>query len=241
MFEDSLLESVGRIRTRSRRYVAGSFLLEAALVAVIILVPYLYPAVLPTHYLSVPLIAPPPGPPPQITQQRAAASLTRPVLETIDLTAPRHIPTSIPDIVDDAPPSLVIGGDAGTGHGVSVPGISGSNADSTTAAPRVRPAKPNGPFRITSTMAEGQLLAPIRPIYPAIALATRTQGTVVVAATISTKGTIENLRVVAGPPLLVNAAVSAIQQARYRPYLLNGEPIEVETTITVIFRLDGGA
>ena len=240
MFEDSLVESTGRIRTRSRRYAVGSFLLEAALVAVIILVPYLYPAVLPTHYLSVPLIAPPPAPAPQLAQQRAAASLQRPVLLAIDMTAPRQIPDTIPHIVDDAPPSLVIGGEDGTGHRVNVPGVAASNGDSTSSVPRVRPAKPIGPIHISSGVAQGQLLAPIHPIYPAIALATRTQGTVVVAATISTKGTIANLRVLSGTPLLVNAAVSAIREARYRPYLLNGEPVEVETTIVVIFRLDGG-
>lgn len=240
MFEDSLVESTGRIRTRSRRYAVGSFLLEAALVAVIIVVPYLYPAVLPTHYLSVPLIAPPPAPAPQLAQQRAAASPQRPVLVAIDMTGPRQIPNPIPHIVDDAPPSLVIGGEDGTGHGVNVPGVAASNGDSTSSVPRVRPAKPSGPIHISSGVAQGQLLAPIHPIYPAIALATRTQGTVVVAATISTKGTIANLRVLSGAPLLVNAAVSAIREARYRPYLLNGEPVEVETTIVVIFRLDGG-
>jgi protein TonB len=88
-------------------------------------------------------------------------------------------------------------------------------------------------------VAQGQLLVPIRPVYPAIALASRTQGTVVVAATISKDGRIENLRVVSGPAMLVNAAVQAISQARYRPYLLNNEPVEVETTINVVFRLGG--
>jgi len=240
MFEDSLVESTGRIRTRSRRYAVGSFLLQAALVAVIILVPYIYPAVLPTRYLSVPLNAPPPAPAPQMAQQRAAASPQRPVLLAIDMTAPRQIPTSISRIVDDAPPSLVIGGDTGTSRGVNVPGVASSSGDNTSSAPRVRLAKPSGPIHISSGVAQGQLLVPIHPIYTAIALATRTQGTVVVAATISTSGTIENLRVLSGPPLLVDAAVSAIRQARYRPYLLNGEPVEVETTIVVIFRLDGG-
>jgi protein TonB len=60
-----------------------------------------------------------------------------------------------------------------------------------------------------------------------------------VAATISKDGRIENLHVVSGPAMLVNAAVQAISQARYRPYLLNNEPVEVETTINVVFRLGG--
>jgi protein TonB len=60
---------------------------------------------------------------------------------------------------------------------------------------------------------------------------------VVVAATISTTGRIESLRVLSGPPLLVAAATDAIRQARYRPWTLNGEPVEVETTINVVFSL----
>jgi protein TonB len=81
------------------------------------------------------------------------------------------------------------------------------------------------------------LLVPIRPVYPAIARAAGVQGTVVVSAVISRTGTIESLRVVSGPAMLQTAAVEAIRAARYQPYRLNGMPTEVETTITVNFRL----
>jgi protein TonB len=83
------------------------------------------------------------------------------------------------------------------------------------------------------------LLAPIRPVYPAIARAARVDGTVVVEAVISRAGRIESLRVVSGPEMLRGAAMDAIREARYRPYRLNGEPTEVETTITVNFRMGG--
>jgi protein TonB len=83
------------------------------------------------------------------------------------------------------------------------------------------------------------LLAPIRPVYPVIAKAAGVQGTVVVEAVISRKGTIESLHVVSGPAMLQNAALDAIRQARYQPYRLNGEPTEVQTTITVNFRIGG--
>jgi protein TonB len=75
------------------------------------------------------------------------------------------------------------------------------------------------------------------PRYPAIAAAAGVQGTVVLAATISKAGAIENLRVLSGPPMLIRAAEEAVQTWRYRPYLLNGEPVAVETTIHVIFHL----
>lgn len=103
----------------------------------------------------------------------------------------------------------------------------------------VHPARPTGPLHVSSGVAAGQLIVPIQPHYPAIALATRTQGTVIVAATISIDGHVESLRVLSGPPLLVNAATEAIRQARYRPWKLNGEPVEVDTTINVVFSLGG--
>jgi protein TonB len=83
------------------------------------------------------------------------------------------------------------------------------------------------------------LIAPIRPVYPVIAKAAGVQGTVVVEAVISRQGTIERLHVVSGPAMLQNAALDAIREARYRPYRLNGEPTDVQTTITVIFRMGG--
>jgi protein TonB len=83
------------------------------------------------------------------------------------------------------------------------------------------------------------LLAPIRPVYPQIAIAAGIQGTVVVEATISARGTVENLRAVSRPALLIRSALDAIRQARYRPYLLSGTPVPVQTTIVVVFSLNG--
>lgn len=238
MFEDSLVESTGRIRTRSRRYVAGSFLLQAALVTTLILIPYLYPAALPARFLSVPLIAPPPAPAPLLVAQHAAsAPISHPEMLMETLTAPARIPNRIPHIVDPNPPSLVIGGDFGGSRGSGIPGgiLPGATPP---PAPRVEPARPRGPVHVSGGVAEGRLIVPIQPVYPALARATHTEGTVVIEATISTSGRIENTHVVSGPPLLVQAALNAIQQARYRPFLLNNQPIEVETTIRVVFTLN---
>ena len=84
---------------------------------------------------------------------------------------------------------------------------------------------------------EGMLIQKTLPVYPAIARASGTQGTVVLQATISRNGTIENLRVVSGPAMLQQAAMDAVKEWRYRPYLLSGEPVEVETTVNVVFKL----
>jgi protein TonB len=83
------------------------------------------------------------------------------------------------------------------------------------------------------------LLDKVTPQYPAIAKAARIQGTVVLQATISKSGGIENLRVISGPPMLQQAAMDAVRSWRYKPYLLNGDPVEVETTVNVVFNLGG--
>jgi periplasmic protein TonB len=83
----------------------------------------------------------------------------------------------------------------------------------------------------------GYLLGKVTPQYPEIAREARVQGTVVLQATISKTGVIENLRVLSGPPLLRQAALDAVRSWRYKPYQLNGEPVDVETTVNVIFNL----
>jgi protein TonB len=88
-------------------------------------------------------------------------------------------------------------------------------------------------------MSEGDLIRKIQPAYPPIARSARIQGAVVLQAVISKMGTIENLRVLSGHPMLTSAAIDAVRQWRYRPYVLNGEPVEVETQITVHFSLTG--
>jgi protein TonB len=94
-----------------------------------------------------------------------------------------------------------------------------------------------GPVRLPSTMVAGLLVEKVLPVYPVIAKETHIEGVVVLQATISKSGTIENLRVESGPPMLRQAALDAVSNWRYRPYLLNGKPVEVETTVNVVFRL----
>lgn len=234
MFEDSLVESSGMIRTRSRRYAAGSLVLQAALLAVAVLIPYIYPAALPPHALLTPLAAPPP---PEMPAQQPDAIASRSVaaVRTIDLTAPSVIPRHITqgEQSSSGPPEIVdiIGNSTGK--------IAGSLLSTVPAAapPVVRAARPAGPLRVSAGVAAGQLLAPIQPQYPVIARTVGVQGTVVIEAVISTAGTVEQARVVSGPPLLTQAALDAVSRARYRPYLLNGQPIAVETTIRIIFSL----
>ena len=232
MFEDSLVESTGRIRIHARRYLAGSILTEGALLSLLILAPCFFPEALPRKFLSIPLLAPPPPAAPAPIVRAVPMQATEVLGST--LVAPGHIPHTWHTVVDTTPPGIgVPGGDLGGPQG-SVNPLS-ALGPLATPAPRIRPARAAGPMRVSEGVASGQLLVPIRPQYPAIARAAGVQGTVVVAAVISLEGRIESLRVLSGPPLLVDAAVSAIRQARYRPWTLNGQPVEVETTIRVVF------
>jgi protein TonB len=89
-------------------------------------------------------------------------------------------------------------------------------------------------------MMEGNLIYRVQPEYPALARQVRIQGLVVLRAIINRDGAIENLQALSGHPLLVPAALNAVRQWRYRPYVLNGEPVEVETEVKVNFILSGG-
>jgi len=104
------------------------------------------------------------------------------------------------------------------------------------AAMPVAPPTIRREFR-RSEMLQGSLIRKVEPKYPPLAMAARIQGSVVLAAVISKAGTIENLRLVTGHPMLVAAAIDAVRQWQYRPYILNGDVIEVETQITVNFVL----
>jgi protein TonB len=231
MFEDSLVESTGRIRTHSRQLAVGSFLLQALLLSALIAYPLLHPSALPKQSLTFLLTAPAPPPAPvRLPQQATTTSHASAIVMANVFAAPARIPQHIAQGGDSTAPAGV---DIGFDHTGSIPGS--DLIDALPAKPMAKPAPPKGPVRISTGVAAGMLLVPIQPVYPAIAKAARIQGTVVVQATISKAGTIENLRAISGPPMLQSAAIDAIRQARYRPFLLNGEPVEVETTINVVF------
>lgn len=235
MFEDSLVESTGRIRTRSRWYAVGSFALQAAVLAALIFFPYVYPDALPQQALTQVLVAhPPPTAPPQIPHA-AVAHNERPAPLT-GLIAPTMIPRRI--LADDnaapTPPGFPVGLEIGNGGVRDALSLIGS----APPPPRValRP-KPSGPVRVSAGVAAGRLLTPIQPIYPAIARTAHIQGTVVIEAVISRQGSIEHARIVSGPAMLAQAALAAVNRARYQPFKLNGEPVDVETTINIVFAL----
>jgi len=212
MFEDSTFESAGRIRTRSRGWMIAALAFNSSILFALILIPLIYPEALPsqaTAFLRV-LEAPlPPAeqPPPRVAAQPFQGARQ---FEGGHIFAPSRIPIGIRLFAgpEQAPVSDLIA----MGQG---------------------PAMPNG----DNSLFHSQAAARVHPRYPPLALAMHQEGTVVLAASISCNGAIENLRVVSGPGLLQQAAIDAVSTWRYRPYLLDGQPVEIETTVNVIFTL----
>jgi len=230
MFEGSLMESTGAIKTESRYWMALTFALNVVIVAIMILIPMLYPEALSKLALSQIFSAPAPPSQPAARQQTIAedSSLHVPpvISKTIDMS-----PSSEPQPYSG--PGVASGSYMGPGTGDT--GVIASMGTGPT--PVVRVATPERPLRVSSGVIEGLAISQPTPAYPAIAKATRTQGVVVLHAVISKTGTIIHLEPVSGPQMLRPAAVDAVSQWRYRPYLLNGQPTEVETTITVNFTM----
>src|SRR5437773_1030567 len=106
----------------------------------------------------------------------------------------------------------------------------------TEAVPKVAVSR----VRVSAGVTQGMLVRKVTPTYPPLARTARVQGTVLLAAIIGKDGTVQNLHVISGHPLLTQAAIDAVKQWRYKPYILNGEPVEVDTQMTVNCSLSGG-
>jgi protein TonB len=220
-----------------------SFALQVVAIGALLLLPLLSLQGLPPLQLMAALVAPapPPGPAPAVSTR----SQTVPVSNMIghSLMMPTHIPPEIANLNEtEAPPALEFLG------GPVVPGAGPPGARNfvlyglgpgTNPLPLLSPPPAVRQVRVSHIM-EGNLIHRVQPEYPLLARQARIQGTVVLRAIISREGRIEKLQVVSGHPLLAPAAIEAVRQWRYRPYLLNDQPVEVETQVTVNFTLSGG-
>lgn len=240
MFEDSLVESrVYQVSASKRWTMLLSISLQAAIAGVVITLPLLHPEALPFH-LEAPKVVVPLTPKPIVpvvtTQSAASASASS---MAVPNTARPLIATLLRGRdAADTPPSLAPFGNSGMEVPDGLPGGLGIG-DAHGPAVTVAPVKAAARVNVSTGVMQGRLLTPMHPVYPAIAKAAHVEGTVVVEAVISRMGTIASLHVVSGPQMLQNAALEAIRGARYQAYRLNGEPVEVQTTITVNFRFGG--
>jgi len=231
MFEHSLIESGKSNPARSKYWPFLSLLVNGTGMIVLIVWPLLHPDALPRQMIATLMVAPSPPPLPPRTAPAPKVQTKSEILQ-----APSRIPKRINAVNESAtPPSLQatsMDDLGGTSHGI------GNLPDGIGTGPAIivkqAPAKP---LPISSRLMAGNLVVRTIPQYPAIPRAAHIQGIVILQATISKTGLIENLRVVSGPPMLRQAAIDAVQTWRYKPYLLNGDPVEVETTINVVFNL----
>ena len=238
MFEDATFHSNGVLRNQTPKWMLLTLSFNLMVMSAMIVLPLIYPDGLPAHILQRVLYVPTAA-----SAVRTEARSTQ--APTTQLETPRN-PYLIPNTSRGSISTLRKGDSApSTGNGLEtmigdVPGADNLNsAIFQRAQPEV--IHPDQPERVSVSkgVEEGLLLSKSIPVYPAIARATGASGTVTLAATISKAGAIENLRVVSGNPLFYRAALDAVQAWRYRPYVLNDRPVEVETTINVVFSMNG--
>src|SRR2546428_8825257 len=248
MFEDSLIESGGRLRTKRGATTVFSFVLQVALIGVLVLLPLLFTEALPKTQLMTFLVAPPPPPPPP--PPAAAPVKVVKQIQTDIINAQLRTPTKIPEKVqmikeEEAPPQMssgVVGGVPGGIPGGQMGGVIGGIISSApVAVPKV--ATPQR-VRVSQGVTQGLLIRKVQPNYPPLARQARIQGAVQLQAEISKEGTIENLRLISGHPMLAPAAIEAVKQWRCKTYNLErgtgGVEEQIEGDFTIVRRLAPG-
>jgi periplasmic protein TonB len=242
MFDDLVISSVHPSHTHKSWTVALSTTVQLAIVGVMILLPLIYTEALPKGMMTTFLVAPAPPPPPP--PPAPVVKIIKPVVHLIQqgkLTAPTTIPKKVNIIKEEEqPPDVVgmVGGVPGGIAGGSAGGVLGGIIGGAGSGPPP-PPKPKGPVRIGGNVMQASVIREVQPVYPQIAKTAHISGTVVLHAIIGTDGTVQDLQYVSGPPLLMRSALDAVKQWRYRPTMLNGEPVQVDTTISVVFTLGG--
>lgn len=240
MFDEMVLSNPNPKKTNKPWTVLVSMIFQMLFLAILILIPLIYTEALPKTMMATMLTAPPPPPPPPPPPVAAQVVHIKPQVRLMDagkLVQPKVIPKDVKIIKEDAPDVStgmtggVPGGVAGGSMGGVIGGVIGG-----MAPPPPRPVQQR--IRQGGSVQAALLVNKVQPVYPPLARQTRISGTVRLHAIISKAGTIQSLEVMSGHPLLVRAAMDAVQQWRYKPTLLNGEPVEVDTTIDVIFSLN---
>ncbi len=237
MFSE-LFESVACPSGKRKRWaVAISGILQSACLLILLVVPLIYTEALPGTIFKTTWVGPP-----QPARTEAQAPTERVSTRAVRLLnhgvlmAPGRIPATV-SMTREAPlppEPPVRQGPIGDNTNFDLLSVAPNSAEIVK-----RPVAPSVPQRVpvTSTIEAAKLISRVQPVYPVIAIQTRTQGNVVLRAIIGRDGQVSELQVLSGHPLLVNAALDAVRQWRYNPTLLNGQAVEVETTITVSFVL----
>ena len=241
MFEQTFVDGG---QTKRGWSVFISFASQMLILVVMALIPLIYTDVLPkaqlTSFLTAPPPPPPPPPPPVVIK---VVKIAPKQFDAGRLMAPKEIPKTVAIIQEDTSPAPVVGAVVGGVPG-GVPGGALGGLGLVSVAPPPPPpevkevkAPTQQRIRVGGNVQAANLIKKITPPYPPLAKQARIQGTVRFTAIIGKDGTIQNLQLVSGHPLLVPGATEAVKQWVYKPTLLNGEPVEVITQIDVNFTL----
>lgn len=232
MFDDMVVS--GQMKKTNKPWtVALSGIVQAFLLGIVILMPLISYSELPKGFNATYLAAPPPPPAPASPPLRQWEH--RPRVIPTRFEAPNHVPTRV-GIVNEPEPTIDLSSPGGTASRLGDSGILADLFSSSAPGPP-SPPKPAARIRVGGVIEAARLIHQTMPSYPAIARTAHVQGTVVLHAVIGKDGSITSLQYVSGPPLLVKAAEDAVSTWRYQPLVLNGEPTEVETEISVVFTL----
>jgi len=233
MFEHSTFASAGTIHTGSHKWMVATFAFNSTILLAMVMIPLLFPQALPRLASSFLMALPElriEHPKPVELPKNAVFVASTAVANS--WSAPRTIPTQIymaerPEITQSINAATMEGGD-------TVGALANTGENHRTV---VLHEEAKHPVRVSSMVVEGMIIRKTLPVYPPIAKAAHVEGTVILGAVIARDGTIQNLHIVSGNGMLQQAALDAVRTWRYKPYLLNGEPVEVETTVNVIFKL----
>jgi protein TonB len=240
MFDDLVESTVTKKKTNKGWAVIVSGLVQTLILGILILIPLIYTEALPKAMLSTLLIAPPPPPPPP-PPPAPVKVVVKPVARLIQsgkLMQPRAIPKEVAVFKEaELPPDVI----NNTNQGGVFGGIPGQGLIANNGPALPPPPKAATPARIKQggQVTAASIITQTRPVYPALARQARIQGNVVLHAIIDKEGKVAQLEVISGHPLLVQSALDAVKQWRYKPTQLNGDPVEVDTTITVTFTMGG--
>jgi len=240
MFDELVESSVVRKKTNTGWAVILSTAVQVCVLIVLVLIPLIYTQALPKAMMATLLVAPPPPPPPP-PPPAEVPKVIKPVARLIQqgkLVQPRAIPKEVAVFKEaDLPPEAPVS-NSGVLGGVDQGLLGGLGAGPAVAAPPPPPPRQQR-IKLGGQVVAAKLLAQPQPVYPPLARQARIQGNVVLHAIIDKDGRVGELQVISGHPLLVQSALDAVKNWRYQPTQLNGDAVEVDTTITVTFVLGG--
>jgi periplasmic protein TonB len=245
MFEQSLL--LDHAAGKKTGALAASLTAQTLAVGAMIAIPLIFSDRLPyvRPFISLSLPSPPlPMAPEQIQTATSSSSSRASSAPTKIFRPPTRIPnlSEIPDVgIVEAPPAYASGVDLGVPGGTGSPSALGQFFHEPLPQPKphiAEPVKtPAKPTIVGGEVQAAKLLKKVMPVYPPLARQVRVSGTVELLGIIAKDGTIQQLQVISGHPLLVRAALDAVRQWLYRPTLLNGQAVEVIAPISVSFTL----